>query len=304
MGRDILRWGLVLCAAVALGAAGCGDDGDDEEAPRTLTVANDYTYWLQDIDLNALGASAFDAAIIDYSSDGGDEGRWSAAALDALQHSAGGDKVALAYVSIGEAEDYRFYWRSGWSPGNPSWLGPENEEWPGNYEVRFWQAGWQTLVYQYLDRVLAQGFDGVYLDKVDAYEYWEGGRPSARADMAAFVGEIASYCRGRKAGFLIVPQNGHELIDEAGYAGRIDALGSEDNWFDGDDALSAEERQYREEYLDKYRAAGKPVFAVDYCRGAANIDYVYNRARAKGYVPYCTVRDLDRLIVNPGHAPD
>lgn len=295
------RWFLALAILPAVFAA-CGDDGDDDT--MTLSAANDFAYWLQEIDLGALGASAFDAAIIDYSSDGGDEGRWTAAHIDDLKYSAGGGKVALAYISVGEAEDYRFYWQPGWSPGNPPWLGPENPEWPGNYEVRFWQTGWKTLVYQYLDRILAQGFDGVYLDKVDAYEYWESERPSARADMAAFVGEIGSYCRARKSDFLIVPQNGHELIDEAGYAARIDALGSEDNWFDGDTALPAEERQYREEYLDKYRAADKLVFAVDYCRAAGNIDYVYSRARSKRYIPYCTVRDLNRLIVNPGHAPD
>jgi len=58
-------------------------------------------------------------------------------------------------------------------PGAPSWLDKENPDWPGNYKVRFWDSGWQAIIFQYLDKILAQGFDGVYLDLVDAYEYYQ-----------------------------------------------------------------------------------------------------------------------------------
>ena len=142
------------------------------------------------------------------------------------------------------------------------------------------------------------------MDKVDAYEDWLSERPTARADMAAFVEGISDYVKTRRAGFFVVPQNGHELIDEEGYGAVIDGLGSEDNYFNGDVGLPAEEREYRESYLDKYVAAGKKVFAVDYCRVNVNVDYVYGRARAKGYVPYCTVRALDRLVINGRYPPD
>jgi cysteinyl-tRNA synthetase len=122
--------------------------------------------------------------------------------------------------------------------------------------------------------------------------------------MAAFVKAISEHCRGRAPGFYVFPQNGHELIDEPGYAGCVDGLGSEDNYYDGDRPRPASEVAYREEYLDKYVAAGKKVLVVDYCRQAGHVDDVYGRAAARGSVPYCTVRDLDRLIINPGHEPD
>ena len=73
-------------------------------------------------------------------------------------------------MSIGEAEDYRFYWREEWDDSGPSWLDVENADWPGNYKVRFWDSGWQSIMLQYADRILAAGFDGVYLDIIDAYE--------------------------------------------------------------------------------------------------------------------------------------
>ena len=83
-------------------------------------------------------------------------------------------------MSIGEAENYRWYWQKSWDAnrngkpdaGAPAWLGPSNPDWPGNYKVRYWDAGWQELVYAYIDKVLDAGYDGVYLDIVDAYQYW------------------------------------------------------------------------------------------------------------------------------------
>jgi endo-alpha-1,4-polygalactosaminidase (GH114 family) len=43
---------------------------------------------------------------------------------------------------------------------------------------------------------------------------------------------------------------------------------------------------------------------VDYATTPALIDDAYARAYAKGYVPLCPVRDLDRPVINPGHEPN
>ena len=80
-------------------------------------------------------------------------------------------------MSIGEAEDYRYYWREDWVAEPPSWLADENPDWPGNYKVRYWDTDWQSIIYgtgdSYLGQILAAGFDGVYLDIIDAFEYFE-----------------------------------------------------------------------------------------------------------------------------------
>ncbi len=89
----------------------------------------------------------------------------------------GGRRLVLCYVSIGEAENYRFYWKKGWKPGQPAFVGRENPQWKGNYAVKYWEPAWQALFVggkeSYLARVLAAGFDGIYLDKVDEYEWFE-----------------------------------------------------------------------------------------------------------------------------------
>jgi len=80
-------------------------------------------------------------------------------------------------MSIGEAEDYRYYWKAEWKTNPPSWLAEENPNWPGNYKVRYWNEDWQNIIYgnndSYLRKILDAGFDGVYLDIIDAFEYFE-----------------------------------------------------------------------------------------------------------------------------------
>jgi len=98
--------------------------------------------------------------------------------IQALKHKAnGGTRLLIAYLSIGEAEDYRYYWQSQWNNEKPIWLEQENPDWPGNYIVKYWEDDWQKIIYgnnqSYLKKIINAGFDGAYLDIVDAFEYFE-----------------------------------------------------------------------------------------------------------------------------------
>jgi cysteinyl-tRNA synthetase len=89
----------------------------------------------------------------------------------------GGKRLVICYVSIGEAEDYRYYWNNTWNIFKPSWLLKENPDWPGNYVVKYWDKDWQKIIYgkdnSYVKKVLEAGFDGVYMDIIDAFYYFE-----------------------------------------------------------------------------------------------------------------------------------
>jgi len=80
-------------------------------------------------------------------------------------------------MSIGEAENYRYYWQSGWNTNKPNWLGAQNPNWAGNFTVRYWYADWQNIIYgndnSYLKKIIDANFDGVYLDIIDAFKYYE-----------------------------------------------------------------------------------------------------------------------------------
>lgn len=89
----------------------------------------------------------------------------------------GGSRLIISYMSIGEAEDYRYYWDTSWKVGSPSWLSKENPKWEGNYKVKYWESEWQDIIFgndnSYLKKIIDAGFDGVYLDIIDAFEYFE-----------------------------------------------------------------------------------------------------------------------------------
>lgn len=280
-----------------------------EALPEILTGVDDFVYQLQEIDLQAIGDTAYDLVVIDYSADGSDEAAFTAAQIAALRRSPGGDKIVLAYMSIGEAEDYRFYWQDGWTPGDPPWLDEENPDWEGNYRVRYWDPAWQAIVFDYTDRLLDAGFDGAYLDLVDAYAYYaDQGRVTAAQEMADFVAAIRAYARRRDPDFLIFPQNAPELAALApGYLDSVDGIGQEDLYYgyEDDDVMTPLEVTARlEAYLDLFRDAGKLVLTIDYADAPAHVGDAYTRSRARGYVPYVTRRDLDILMIHSGYEPD
>ena len=328
---------LSLGAALALGlvlAPSAASDGHpfggqamaQEAAPKataaapTWRTANDFVYQLQNANLAALGRSKFDLVIMDYSRDGSDGARYTPAQISALKNSPGGKKLVLSYMSIGEAEDYRWYWQGGWDanrdgapdPGAPAWLGPSNPEWEGNYKVRFWDPEWQRLVYSYVDRTIAAGYDGAYLDIVDAYEYWGPGgesgleRAAAEEEMVAFVKSIAHYARVTKGRpkFGVFVQNAEDLSSHPDYVSTVTGIGKEDLFYDGNVRQPAAETNYSISRLDRFKKAGKPVLVTDYATRKTQIDALYQKAGARGYVPYATRRNLDVLTVNSGHAPD
>ena len=291
-----------LLPAVSLGS------GRVAEAPD-LSAVNDFLYQLQNLDLIAIGETAYDLIVTDYAAEGGDDTAFTAAEIAALKSSPGGEKIVLAYMSIGEAEEYRFYWQDDWESGNPTWLDIENPDWEGNYQVRYWDPGWQAIILNYTDRLLEAGFDGAYLDIIDAYEYYTDlGRSTAAQEMAAFVAAIRAHARSRDPDFCIFPQNAAQLAEAVPtYLDSVDGIGQEDIYYgyEGEDvmtppAVSAE----LESTLDLFKNAGKLVLTVDYATTPSHVDDAYTRSQAKGYVPLVTVRDLDQLIINAGHRPD
>lgn len=89
----------------------------------------------------------------------------------------GGSRKIICYMSIGEAESYRWYWKPYWNVTPPSFLVAEDPYWIDNFSVRYWDPNWQSIICgpddSYLKRIVNAGFDGVYLDLVSNYEYFE-----------------------------------------------------------------------------------------------------------------------------------
>lgn len=260
-----------------------------------------WAYWLDNPDLKQLGASVFDLLVIDSSADGSAVHAFTADQVEALRRP-GSQRRLVAYLSIGQAESYRGYWRRGWRPGSPDWLGAQDPAWPGNYWVKYWQLTWQELIYRSLDAIIAAGFDGVYLDRVDAYqEDYAAGHEQA---MVQFVSQLARYARARSPlgeDFGIIVQNAEELAGSyPDYVRLVTGIAREEVYVQAMDIpTSRTERAQAERYLDLFLQSGKLVLTVDYASRPELICSAYQLARAKGYVPYVTGVGLDRLQLNP-----
>ena len=157
--------------------------GQNELQISTLSAVQNFLYLINPEAFNskadfisAVAATNYDLLIMDlFFSDGAAFTQTETAQLKVKAN--GGHRLVICYMSVGEAEDYRYYWQSEWSKNKPSWMDRENPDWEGNFKVRYWNEAWQNLIFgseeAYLDRVLDAGFDGVYLDIVDAFQYFE-----------------------------------------------------------------------------------------------------------------------------------
>lgn len=312
---------IALILTFITASSGCErNDANSKKLSSRWNDINDWLYLLQNIDISTIGATKFDLVVIDYSADGSEDTKFSAEEINYLKHGPGGKKLVLAYISIGEAENYRWYWEEIWDAdhdgepddGAPPWLGPENPDWEGNYKVKYWEEGWQKIVFEYLDKILEAKFDGVYLDCVDTYEYWATGgesglnRESAEAEMVEFVKDIARYVRNKSGqkDFGVFPQNAEELSEHQDYIDTVTGIGKEDLWYDGNTPQPQDEIDYSIEQLDKFKESDRLVLVVDYVTESDLIDDFYANAYDKGYIPYATTRELDQITINPNHEPD
>ena len=138
-----------------------------------------------------LKSQSHDLIVMDFSKDGSDKGAFSEADIASLKQRKGANSVIVSYISIGEASDFRDHWQDNWTkytdadqraagdPTNaaPAWLGAWNENWPNSRKVRYWDKDWQKIIFNsdgtgWLDKIVAAGFDGAYLDIIDGYYHW------------------------------------------------------------------------------------------------------------------------------------
>ena len=142
-----------------------------DEVKNFLYLLNPSKFNSKDEYLRALKSSEYDLLIIEPTLNGifftKDE-------IEQLKYKKNGSRrLVIAYFSIGEAEDYRFYWKKSWSKKLPDWIVEENENWEGNYIVKYWSKEWQEIVKEYQRRLESIGVDGYYLDTIDSFQYFE-----------------------------------------------------------------------------------------------------------------------------------
>jgi cysteinyl-tRNA synthetase, unknown class len=266
-----------------------------------INAVKSWGYQLQNIKPGKIAGCGHDLVVIDHCDD---ERPFSPADVTAMRRRPDGScRLLLAYMSIGEAESYRFYWDKAWCGKNlrrqrPSWLGKENPDWDENYAVKFWEPGWQQVIFDYADRIVAAGFDGVYLDKVDAFEDWSRKGLGHKDAMVDFVASIAARVKAQRPGCLVVSQNGQQLISNARFRNAIDAFAREDLFYGEDEDGERNEAASISDsvaMLKRFAADGKPVFVVEYPRNAEQGRAMRREIAEQGFIGLVARRDLDTL---------
>lgn len=306
-------------------------------ADERLRAVDEWMYQIQALDepgaVSALAATDYDMLVLEPGHNFLD---WSYDTTDIVDRLAlkpdGAARLLLAYIDVGQAEDYRDYWGADWraptgsEAGWPEFLVTADPDgWSGNYVVAYWSPDWQAL-WLGADGIVADlagfGFDGVYLDWVEAYDdeaaliAAEEAGIDAGMEMIAFIEAIGAAGRAVDPDFLVIAQNAPYLIDAAPsrYAAAIDALAVEDTWFHGegdadwDDPGAGDLRnrhfddyttEARLEQVGRFQSYDLPVFSVDYAIDTDNVALVYREAPRHGLIPLVTRVSLSRLTTTP-----
>jgi cysteinyl-tRNA synthetase len=243
-----------------------------------------WRYQLAGIDPQAVASSPADLVVIDYA---GRNGPFTRADVEQMRRKPDGSRrLVLAYMSIGQAETYRWYWPQ----RSSTWLGAKGKR---NYSVRFWLADWQKIIFEYTEKIVTAGFDGVYLDHVDEFE-----DKGHKDDMVEFVARISSKAKARRADFMVVAQNGDALIPNAKFRKAIDAFAREDLFYgeDGDgkrNSASAIRESIRR--LKMLTAEGKPVLVVEYPRSEEQAKTARREISENHFIGLIARRTLNQL---------
>jgi cysteinyl-tRNA synthetase, unknown class len=302
----MLALGGLALAAVALLAWAWRDIAADwneaRSGRRPLLAAKSWHYQLTNYDLDKLNKVDADVFVVDYALEGGTVPMNKEQIARLKVKPDGSRRIVISYMSVGEAEEYRFYWQPGWREKKPAWLGPENCAWPKAHAIRYWRDEWKDISVRkddsYLKRIIDAGFDGIYLDRIDMYEreFFLKENPDARADMIKFVVELSGRAKAWKPGFFVLPQNAESLLVDRGYRRAIDGLGKEELLHSGSETGKRNpESEIRGNmvYLSHLLWAYKPVFAVEYLLTADAIKKSDAELRSRGIVPTVQTRALD-----------
>jgi cysteinyl-tRNA synthetase len=210
----------------------------------------DVNHWLYLIDVNLedetvdlIEESDYDMVVLDNIPSEENNTDYPMNSVIRRLHDDDPPKLVIAYIDIGQAEDFRTYWQPAWGVGSPEWIaGSDPDGWEGNYPVAYWYDEWRDLWLGdggLMEGILDAGFDGIYLDWVEAYsdesvfELAADDGVDPVQEMIWWVGDLAEYGRERNPEFIVIGQNAAELATHDDYVDIIDAISQEQIWFDG-----------------------------------------------------------------------
>jgi len=214
---------------------------------KDLSEVQHWFYYLgfsaENAVFDQIAASTYDLIVIEPIFTEKDNSDFDITGILNRMHLSAHPKIVLAYIDIGQAEEWRSYWQPKWQIRNPDWiLGEDPDGWEGNYPVAYWHLDWQNIWLQengLLEKLMAAGFDGIYLDWIEGYSddnvlsAAEKAGIDAEQEMIEWVRKLSARCKMINTECLVVAQNATALLIYSDYRQAIDAIAQEQIWFDG-----------------------------------------------------------------------
>jgi len=199
----------------------------------------------------------------------------------------------LAYVSVGEIEKFRSYARElkRFAIGeNPMWDTLVADVRSEEYRL--------FLLENVIGKAVERGFDGFFLDTLDAYK--RSAKKEEYEEFEKALVELIKEIKRRYPDKLLVLNRGFEIINEV--RGLVDGVVAESLFFGLDEErnyreVSEEEREHLIRELERVKALGIPVIVVDYAhpRDERKARTAVRKILSLGFIPYVGDRDLSSV---------
>lgn len=285
-------------------ATAAAETPERRAAAARLRAVKKWAYLLYPDDpakaVSELAAGPWEMVVIEDFSTLRDTARTDTAALVRKLQAKG--KLVLGYLDVGDVESDRTYWEKGWKTGSPGFVGPvDPDTGEGLYLARFWEPGWADLTRRHVEGLVAAGFDGVWVDRVDAGSYAqdESLAPDGRRKMADLVVGLAAAARTRKPGFLVVPIGEPDMVEYGDFVTAVDGVGVDGLFYVDGEEQEASFTSDATAALQGWKKANRPVFSVDYTDDGQQAAEAYFKAGKQGFVEYVAPPELAEVTKYP-----
>jgi uncharacterized protein (TIGR01370 family) len=214
-------------------------------------------------------------------------------------------KTVIGYISLGEVENYRDYYKAVEKEGI---LYEKNPNWPDSRYVDVRDVRWtRRVVEDLIPRLLHKGFQGIFIDTLDNPADLERRDPVKFKGMTEAAANLVRAIRRHYPRMYIMLNRSYEILPAV--ETMIDSVLGESVFTE----IDFEKKSYRLADAKTYQLqvkwlkeakARRPrlkVYTLDYWppTDKAGIARIYAEQRKNGFIPYVSVKDLDRVFKEP-----
>lgn len=214
-------------------------------------------------------------------------------------------RILLGYLSIGEAESYRSYYRI---LRQKKLLMAKNPLWKGHRIIDIRKPEWATYINNVLiPAILAQGFNGVMLDTLDSPISLENRYPKRYPGMKTAALNLIKSIRARYPTIHIMVNRAFPILPQV--SDQIDMVMAETICTDWQPGKKKPVILPVKDYNDSVillknlqkKSPSLKVYTLDYWPPAdkKGIKHIYDMQRQSGFIPYVSTLNLQTVYPEP-----